>query len=335
MGQWGAYGYASLAAYRWTDGQILSHYYGGTHLVPVAAAVEATPVDVDLSELDGSSSTILRANRRGAFVTVNGAKRWGQRTIVHTGRTLTVNASVGDLRVDLAGVWRSYQGSIVIQSDGQTWNVVPLEDYVAGVVPIESSAGWGATGGEAALQAQAVAARSYVLSYLQEIGHTCDNSYCQVYEGDPGTNPDIGSYVRYSDEATRSSAGLVVCRIEATTCARADVVSTQYASSSGGYTSGAGSPGFPAVVDAGDAVSANPWHDWTISLSVSSVEDAYPSVGSLTALKVSKRNGDGQMRGRAVTVTITGRKGSTSVDGEQFAEEFGLYSDWFRFSTQP
>jgi stage II sporulation protein D len=152
---------------------------------------------------------------------------------------------------------------------------------VAGVVPIESPAGWGATGGEAALEAQAVAARSYVLSYLYEVGHTCDSAYCQVYEGDPGTNPDIGLYVRYSNRAIRSSAGPVVCRVLVTSCPLAKVVSTQYASSTGGYTSGVGSPGFPAVVDAGDAVSANPWHDWTIYLAVSAVEAAYPSVSIL------------------------------------------------------
>jgi SpoIID/LytB domain protein len=290
------------------------------------------PVEVDLSEIDGFSSTTLKANRPGASVTVNGAKRWGTRTVVHTGHTITITASAGDVRVDLDGTWRAYQGYIQIQPDGQTWNVVPLEDYIAGVVPIESSAGWGASGGEAALQAQAVAARSYVLNYLYQVGHTCDSQECQVYEGDPGTNPDIGSYVRYSDEATTSTAGMVMCRVSSSGCSRADVVETQYASSTGGYTSGSG---FPAVVDAGDVVGANPWHDWTFYLSVSSVEDAYPSVGTLTALKVTKRNGDGQMGGRAVTVTITGTRHTTSVDAADFADQFGLDSNWFRFSTQP
>jgi stage II sporulation protein D len=335
MGQWGAYGYASLSAYHWNYGQIVEHYYGGAHLTRLAASVEATPVDVDLSEIDGASSTTLQANRRGAFLNVNGAKRWGTRTIAHTGRTITVEASAGDVRVNLDGTWRAYEGAIEIQSGGKTWNVVSLEAYVAGVVPIESSAGWGATGGEAALQAQAVAVRSYVLSYLHAIGHTCDNQEYEVYEGDPGTNPNIGSYVHYSNEATRSTAGRVMCRVATNGCTIGDVVPTQYASSTGGYTSGIGSPPFPAVVDAGDAVSANPWHDWTIYLSVASVEAAYPSVGTLTALKVSKRNGHGQMRGRAMTVTITGDKGSTAVDGNTFAADFGLYSNWFRFDTQP
>jgi SpoIID/LytB domain protein len=332
MGQWGAYGYASLSAYKWGYRRIIGRYYGGAHLARAPAAIESAAVKVDLSALDGDSSTTVMANRAGAYLVVDGTRHRGRITIAHHGRTITVRADKGDVRVDLGGEWRAYQGYIQIQPDGETWNVVGLEDYVAGVVPIEMSAGWGATGGEAALQAQAIAARSYVLDYVGQVGHTCDSQECQVYQGDPGTNPNIGSYVGYSDRATSSTSGEVVCTADHRSCPGADIALTQYASSTGGYTSGAG---FHAVADGGDAVSANPWHDWSISVPVASIQAVYPQLGTLTSLAVTKRNGLGAMGGRAITVAVTGKKGAVTVSASGFEDALGLYSDWFRFSTQP
>ncbi len=334
LGQWGSFGYASESGYRWSYQRIIGHFYSGDNRMEhISSGLAATPINVNLSELDGASSTTLKANRSGAHVTVNGAKRWGTRRITHDGGTITVVANAGDVRVDLPGVgWRAYKGKIVIRSDGETWNEVPLESYVAGVVPSESPAGWGASGGEAALQSQAIAARSYALNYVDHVGYICDTQSCQVYAGDPGTNPGVGRYAVYSDEAERTTGGVVVCRTSSSTCAEPDIVSTQFASSTGGYTSGSG---FPAVIDGGDAVNANPWHDWTVYVPVSSVERVYPRVGTVKSLLVSKRNRLGAMGGRAVTVTIGGTRGSTSVDASTFEYQFGLYSNWFRVSTQP
>ena len=71
---------------------------------------------------------------------------------------------------------------------------MPLEQYVAGVVPNESPAGWGALGsagpqgqpwGFQELEAQAVAARSYAMAGLGSYGgyaDTCDLD-CQTYRG--------------------------------------------------------------------------------------------------------------------------------------------------------
>ena len=65
----------------------------------------------------------------------------------------------------------------------RTVNIVPLEQYVSGVVPNESPAGWGALGssgpqgqawGFQELEAQAVAARSYVMAGLGSYGGYAD-----------------------------------------------------------------------------------------------------------------------------------------------------------------
>ena len=61
------------------------------------------------------------------------------------------------------------------------------------------------------------------------------------------------------------------------------VATTEYSASSGGYSTGAQ---FPAVVDAGDAICisgsvCNPNHDWTVTLSDSAIDAAYPAIGTL------------------------------------------------------
>ena len=71
--------------------------------------------------------------------------------------------------------WRAFGGSEsyveMIRLRHRRGSVVhPLESYVRGVVPAESPASWGVNG-EAALQAQAVAARSYGLAYLRRVVH--------------------------------------------------------------------------------------------------------------------------------------------------------------------
>ncbi|MEO7396976.1 MAG: SpoIID/LytB domain-containing protein, partial [Ilumatobacteraceae bacterium] len=85
---------------------------------------------------------------------------------------------------------RHYRGSIraVNSSSGanRTVSQLPVEQYVRSVVAGEMSAGWAAMGGgkgAQALQAQAVAARSYALVESREpYAKTCDSN-CQTYRG--------------------------------------------------------------------------------------------------------------------------------------------------------
>ncbi|MFP3386925.1 SpoIID/LytB domain-containing protein, partial [Tritonibacter sp. SIMBA_163] len=56
-----------------------------------------------------------------------------------------------------------YLGTILFRMSGTTKiqpvNSLPFEDYLKGVVPSESPASWGASGGMESLKAQAIAAR--------------------------------------------------------------------------------------------------------------------------------------------------------------------------------
>ena len=82
-------------------------------------------------------------------------------------------------------------------------NILELEDYVKGVVPREMADNWPLE----ALKAQAVAARSYVLSLGSRHGGShfdiCDNTHCQVYSG-------LALAGDNTDAAVEQTAGQVV-----------------------------------------------------------------------------------------------------------------------------
>ena len=119
------------------------------------------------------------------------------------------------------------------------------------------------------------------------------------------------------------------------------VATTEYSSSSGGYSAGALLAGgqFPAVPDDGDAVcvpgACNPHHNWSVSIPVSTIQAAYPQIGTLSTITVTSRNGDGDFGGRVNQMTIAGSGGSVSVTGNAFAAAMNLQSNWFTISGQP
>jgi len=218
----------------------------------------------------------------------------------------------------------------------RTINVVPLESYLDGVVPAEESPAWGRAGGSdgapqgepwgfQALEAQAVAARSYVLAYAEGGGWNgyadiCDSTFCQAYVGADYESP-------VSNLAVRDTVGEV--RVARGT---SRIVATRYSASSGGWTA----PGaFPAVPDAGDRcvvagdpLECNPVHTWRAVLSASVVARRF-RVGRLVQIAVAARNGRGAFGGRVLRVVLRGSRRTVETTGSRFAGVLGLRSDWF------
>ncbi|MGH9060536.1 MAG: SpoIID/LytB domain-containing protein, partial [Acidimicrobiales bacterium] len=338
-GQYGAYGYA-LAGWNWQ--QIVGHYYGGTSITGVDPN---RPIAVHLNELDWATTTVRDA--LGGSVTAwwpGGSYTAGQISVARSGSALSINGTtIGAdvtltasslLGVAVGGGWRSYPGSLTVKAGtNQTWNTVTLEQYVAGVVPAESPASWG-TNGLAALEAQAVAARSYALAYLAGGGNgsICDTTACQVYDGDQDAagTPTNSLYTHYSDQAQQATAGQILTCNAGTACGSPGAVAfTEFSSSTGGYTAGGR---FPAVPDDGDATPSNPNHTWVVSIPATTIQAVWPSIGALTAVTVTARNGLGDLGGRAQTVVVAGTAGSVTVSGDTFSAALGLRSDWY--STQ-
>ena len=255
------------------------------------------------------------------------------------GGTPTASPVGGLLTLCVAGGSPNVRGTLsaVYNSAGQarTVNTLPLEPYVADTVPGESPSSWGSLGGAGPqsmpwgfqeLEAQAIAVRSYVLANLGGYGgyaDTCDLT-CQTYRG-------IEFESATSIEAANDTAGQVMVM------PNGQIATTEYSASTGGYTSSAnqGSP-FNPVPDNGDAVSGNPNHHWTTSVSDATLNATWPQIGSFNG-QVSATTDPGHPFdfpfGRVDTITLNGSAGSVTVPGTEFYTDLGLKSDLFSITS--
>lgn len=239
--------------------------------------------------------------------------------------SVSFSAGGRPVRLRLGGATQAYRGRLVSaipaagSSDRDTVNSVDLDTYVRGVVPAEMPATWS----PAAVQAQAVAARTYG-AYEKahpRAGHydICDTTACQVYRGVAGEHPR-------ADAAVRETRGRVLTH-------RGEPAFTQFSSSSGGWTSANQFPYLPAKRDPYDGWSGNPNHTWRVAVDVSRIEGAWPAIGNLRSIKVTRRDGNGQWQGRIRSMTLVGGRNNVTVSGDTFRFALGLKSTWLTFRS--
>ncbi|HLI74133.1 MAG TPA: SpoIID/LytB domain-containing protein [Acidimicrobiales bacterium] len=230
-------------------------------------------------------------------------------------------------------------GTMSSAGQARTVDVVPLGEYVADVTPSESPVSWGSLGapgsqgaplGFQELEAQAVAVRSYVMSTYGSLqgwfgyADVCDST-CQSY-------PGIANENSLTDTATTDTADTAVL------LPGGAPATTQYSSSTGGYTAGGT---FAAVPDSGDAVcvpgACNTHHAWQAHVPVTAIESAYPQLGALESVGVTQRNGLGDLGGRVTQMALVGNAQTVTLSGDTFAAQFasfGVQSDWFALTSQ-
>lgn len=323
MGQWGAYGYARKG---WTAQQILRHFYGGT----TAGKVDRPEIDVTLT---GQNSVNVHAD---AGMRVGGQTVAPGQAVSLSGGTATIRNGCGGAAVrsvpatfveplsmapsrptaeflKFCGSEKAYRGALGVEG-GRVVNRVHIDDYVKGVIPRESLPAWGDSGGAAALQAQAVAARTYALAAIAGGKKIDDTQNSQVYGGVEGED-------RRTNVAADATAGQILLK-------NGKPAFTEFSASTGGYTAGGE---FPAVVDEGDSVSPN--HDWTATVSASSIGSAF-GVGALQSFEVIEANGLGPEHGRALKVRAVGSGGTAEVTGEEARNKLQLKSSWFSVQGQ-
>ncbi|HVX22280.1 MAG TPA: SpoIID/LytB domain-containing protein [Acidimicrobiales bacterium] len=243
---------------------------------------------------------------------------------VTASQLLTLCVGGGQSTNDHGTVTATYNAT----GQARTVNTLPLEQYIADTVPGESPSTWASLGGPGPqgqnwgfqeLEAQAVAARSYVLANLGGYGgyaDTCDLT-CQTYRG-----------TKWESAASIAAATDTAGQVMFMPTGR--IATTEYSSSTGGYTSNATeqSP-FTAVPDTGDVVAGNTHHNWTAT-----VTDHWAStIGpTLTGITVTRRNGLGDWGGRAVTVVVNGTRAPKTMTAAQFVAATtgtGVQSNWF------
>ncbi len=359
MGQYGAQGYAINEG--WTSAQILDHFYGDTTAgqTPASAPVDPAAVRVDLRGQRGEAllarvesggihlrdpeGVLLWANDEGKAIRLSlvagGIQYeqadscggpWNQIFVIDLPYIELIDLNPADDSTGLLQVCESdgsaswYDGTISynnIDGAARTVNIVSIEQYLRGVLPAEVPSSWEM----AALESQAVAARSYAMAgdtRQLPFADTCDTTLCQVYRGRYRKRPNEGiesSTNARTDTAVTNTAGLVRIRDGA-------VARTEFSSSTGGYTAGGV---FPAVEDLGDSVDSNPNHDWTKVVDLTGFV-ASQNKGDLLSID-EVGNGLGEDGGRVETVTFTFTGGTAVLTGNEARREFGLKSDWFRF----
>jgi SpoIID/LytB domain protein len=236
-----------------------------------------------------------------------------------------------------SGTVRWYRGTLTALNDpsggNHTLSVLPVEQYLRTVIAMEMSPGWAAAGGgrgAQALQAQAVAARSYALagsgtSYYD----TCDQS-CQAYFG--VAYQTSGGSLRQVDNAATDAAVLATAGVVRRVGVVAGAIAlTMFSASNGGWSAVNNHPltPFAALQDDGDGTTLNPYHNWTVTLSGAAIAAKYPSIGTFIGLNVLTRNGFGEWGGRVLTLSVVGTAGSVTVSGSAFRSAMGLRDTWF------
>ncbi len=370
MGQYGAFGYATgRSGGPWAYSTILQHFYGNTEVGHIndnplmavllrARAGQAMVVyretGLQVSGIEGAPTAVrvtLRPDGQFDVQTGTGCLDTTTNPPVQVAAPVRVDPApdTGDKALRLCngdGSATAYRGALAaIRASARNLgqevvNVVNMDDYMRGVVPRESPASWGdADGGKGmdALRAQAVAARSYAAAGDTRWGNlhstfgaratTCDDIYCQVYGGLATISTSGAVTLRTdprTDQAVADTAGEVRMRTGA-------IARTEFSSSTGGWTAGGT---FPAVVDDGDAVAANPNHAWGTSVARSTIESAY-GLGTLTGVQVLTRNGLGDMGGRVTKIRLTGTARTVEVTGNDLRSKLGLKSDWYDITAPP
>ena len=345
MSQYGAEG-AARAGLGYRD--IVGFYYPGTEWGtasgPIRVLVSADTTDDVVVVARPGLSVRSTATREKWLLPANGATQWrltagsGASTVVSHrtggGAWTRLRSFAGDGEFSAKGApialvtptrTVQYRGRLRAASPSpgstarDTVNVLGLDRYLRGVVPLEIPATWSPE----AVKAQAVAARSYA-SY--ERAHpkarhyqVCDTTTCQVYGGRSAEHPA-------ADAAVAATAG------QALTVAGRPAF-TQFASSSGGWTAAGSVPYLAAREDPYDGWAGNPVHTWTKQVTDATLEARWPQVGNVTRLVVDTRDGNGEWGGRVEDLTVVGDKGSVTVSGDTVRSALGLRSTWFTLSS--
>jgi stage II sporulation protein D len=238
--------------------------------------------------------------------------------------------------------WRYFRGAVqaVLEGSGVlTVNVLPLQEYLYGVMRLEGIPKRWDGPGRQGIRAQTIVARSFALHRRSQavaggkLYDLCSTSNCQNYQGWGFVGPQ-GEVTMLEDprssaavDSTALGDGTLLALVHGDPPAPFPGL---YSSSSGGHTRPADNPPLPSVPDPNDAIPENPHHLWRASVPVSSVEAAFREVGSFRALVVIERNGLGDWGGRVTRIRVEGSAGSVEVTGVEIRRRLGLKSDWFR-----
>ncbi|HEV2088545.1 MAG TPA: SpoIID/LytB domain-containing protein, partial [Cryptosporangiaceae bacterium] len=349
MSQYGA----QAAAAKLTAAQITQFYYPGTTRAPIGNPV----VRVRLRAVD-AGHLVLRpppgATRVTGLVALGGGRRVALPPqtgyhVVRSGNTFVIQKPAGSgwasvlvlsapvsfvgppvLRLQYnrakagckGGYLLTYSGNLRATLVGGVPYFVAtmrMETYLRGVVSSEMPATWR----PAAVQAQAMAARTYARSRMdaRRFYDVHDTTADQCWDGH-------ASYHPATDAAIRATAGLVIAY-------RGVPINAQYSADNGGRTAPGGQPYLPDKADPYAGSSGSPYLRWTVTLTPAAMAglDGPGGITSVRYLRVVRRTGAGVWGGRIVAIMISdGVRPPVTVSGDRFRFGLGLRSTYVGFS---
>jgi SpoIID/LytB domain protein len=170
-----------------------------------------------------------------------------------------------------------------------------------------------------ALKSQAIVARTYALSHLQQGGDfdLYPDTRSQVYGG-------IAAESQSATDAVNGTAGQVVLY-------QGEPAETFFSSSSGGRTANvqdvwSGSKPLPYLVSVPDPYDTlSPYHDWgPMRFGAAQLGKRLGARGTLLDVRT-----DSAADGRVRTLTLVGSKGTKTISGSTARAAMGLRSTWF------
>ena len=214
---------------------------------------------------------------------------------------------------------RGYRGRLQVlvgSSALQAVNHVPLEAYLPSVVASEMPASWP----QAALRAQAVAARTYALRQRKpaaafDVSATVAS---QVYKGVEAETPS-------TRQAVISTRGQVLMF-------GPGLANTVFHGSAGGSTENSGdlwSQQLPYLVSVPDFDQHSPVHAWQLRLEPEQLQKAFGEIGGAQRIDVLATTGSGRVR----QARVTGPAGTLVLTGAQLRSRLGLKSTMVRFEV--
>lgn len=353
MSQWGARGMAERGS---DASSILRHYYAGTKVEPKTAP---STVRVGLLQeraevwIEGDGRFDLH-DRTGALrASGTSGQRW--RIVPQSGKlsVFAPGASTPSFRTTVPVTVRFEQHSTLLSlpQTGHRYRhgrldvdinpatektrailIVPFERYLYGLGEMPSS--WPT----AALQAQAIAGRTYALEKVTRLGQQRAVCNCGVY----ATTVDQ-AYVGVQHEVPRWVAAVDATAGKVVTYG-GKPIQALYSSSSGGYTEhnenvfgGSPLPYLRGRCDTGDwAGGENPHSNWSVTLDADEVEerlsDAGHDVGSVRDIRILSPRG---VSGRVLAVQdrdsggilVDGSTRDARLSGSTFRSIMGLKSN--------
>jgi stage II sporulation protein D len=314
MSQYGAYGYAQHGA---TFQQILAHYYPGTTLRP-APGTTFRVLLADHKKKVTLSSELPYTVKDGAGQKLTlpaGPVTFGT-GLKLAGQSLTAPLTFVPGRGGALTLTRAYRGKIqvdVVDGKLRAVNVVGLEQYLYGVVPSEMPSAWAPP----ALEAQAVAARSYALA-TRKIG--------APYDAYSDTRSQM--YLGLSNESAATTAAVTATKGEALFFG-SKVATTFFYSTSGGQTessvdwTGTALPYLVSVPDPYDDIS--PYHNWgPVPVTAQTISKALKVTGPITDA-TTVANAAGRVGKLNLVMPLTPQ----TVPATTLRSAIGLRSTWF------